>query len=153
MDRSGTLLYDADCGMCVATTTWLGRWVPANRLGLLPLQEVATVPYIAARVEGRALAERLHFVRADGMVLTGARAGLAAGRLVPVLGWYAALLDRPLGHRLLEPVYREIASHRRVIGRLLGVPAECPLPVRALRQDRGAPASAGGRMSGRDPRG
>jgi len=139
MDRSGTLLYDADCGMCIATTTWLGRWVPPNRLGLLPLQEVATDPRIAALVDGRALAESLHFVRVDGIVLTGARAGLAAGRLVPVLGWYAAMLDRPLGHLLLEPLYREIASHRRVIGRLLGVPAECPLPVRALQEDNGAP--------------
>ena len=63
-------------------------------------------------------------------MLTGARAALAAGRLLPVLGAYAALLDRPLGHRLLEPLYVEIASHRRRIGRLLGLPAECPLPTR-----------------------
>lgn len=132
MDRSGTLLFDADCGMCVATATWLGRLAPATRLGLLPLQAVTSDPRIAALVEGRALAESLHFVRADGIVLTGARAGLAAGRLVPVLGWYAALLDRPLGHLLLEPLYREITSHRHLIGRLLGVPAECPLPTRPV---------------------
>ena len=130
MDRSGTLLYDADCGLCIATATWLGRWVPANRLGLLPLQDVATNPRIAALVDGRDLAEQLHFVRADGTVLTGARAALAAGRLAPVIGLYAGLLDRPLGHLLLEPLYSEIASHRRLIGRLLGLPAECPLPVR-----------------------
>lgn len=134
MDLAGTLLYDADCGLCVATATWLGSRVPASRLGLLPLQRVATDPWIAARVDGRNLGESLHFVRADGDVLTGARAALAAGRLVPVLGMYAALLDRPLGHRLLEPVYREVASHRRRIGRLLGLPLECPLPTRA-RQD------------------
>lgn len=132
VDRSGTLLYDADCGLCVATATWLAAWVPATRLGLLPLQNVATDARIAALVEGRALAEQLHFVRADGEVLTGARAALAAGRLIPVLGLYAALLDRPMGHRLLEPLYREIASHRRMIGRLLGLPAECPLPARSV---------------------
>lgn len=130
MDRSGTLLYDADCGLCIATATWLGRWVPASRLGLLPLQEVATDPPIATLVDGRALAEQLHFVRADGTVLTGARAALAAGRLVPILGLYPALLDRPVGHLLLEPLYREIASHRRLIGRLLGLPDSCPLPTR-----------------------
>jgi predicted DCC family thiol-disulfide oxidoreductase YuxK len=131
-DRSGTLLYDADCGLCVATATRLAEWVPADRLGLLPLQQVATDPRIAAHVDGRALAEQLHFVRADGEVLTGARAALAAGHLIPVLGLYAALLDRPLGHRLLEPLYREIASHRRLIGRLLGLPASCPLPTRSV---------------------
>ena len=130
MDDSGTLLYDADCGLCVATATWLGEQVPASRLGLLPLQQVATDPEIAGLVEGRDLAEQVHFVRADGAILTGAAAVLAVGRLVPIVGWYAALLDRPIGRELLEPLYREIASHRRMIGRLLGLPAACPLPAR-----------------------
>ena len=130
MDRSGTLLYDADCGVCIATATWLADQVPATRLGLLPLQQASSDPRIAALVEGRELAESLHFVAADGAVFTGARAALAAGRLIPILGLYAALLDRPLGHLLLEPLYREIASQRRRIGRLLGLPTECALPTR-----------------------
>jgi predicted DCC family thiol-disulfide oxidoreductase YuxK len=131
VDRSGTLLYDADCGLCVATVTWLGRLVPASLLGLLPLQQVQCDPSIAAAVEGRNLAEQLHFVRSDGAVLTGARAALAAGRLIPVVGWYARLLDRPPGHVLLDPLYVEIASHRRRIGALLGLPESCPLPTRS----------------------
>ena len=135
MDRSGTLLYDADCGLCVATATWLEGVVPHELLGLLPLQQVASEPGLAARVEGFDLAAQLHFVRADGSVVTGAQAALAAGRLVPGIGWYAALLDRPLGHQLLEPLYREIASHRRRIGRLLGLPDSCPLPTRARAID------------------
>ena len=130
MDRSGTLLFDADCGLCVATATRLGQLVPPSRLGLLPLQQVAADARIAALVEGRSLAEQLHFVRADGEVLAGAVAALAAGRLIPVIGLYAALLDHPLGHVLLQPLYRAIASHRRRIGRLLRLPAECPLPSR-----------------------
>lgn len=133
MDRTGTLLYDADCGLCIATATWLAERVPARRLGLLPLQRAGTDPRIASLVEGRDLGESLHFVGSDSAVLSGARAALAAGRLIPVLGLYAALLDRPLGHRLLEPLYREIASHRRRIGRLLGLPEECPLPTRTQR--------------------
>ena len=133
MDRSGTLLFDADCGLCIASATWLGEQVPASRLGLLALQQVDSDARIAALVSGRDLSESLHFVANDGTVLTGARAALAAGRLIPILGLYAALLDRPLGHRLLEPLYREIASHRRRIGRLLGLPQECPVPMRVQR--------------------
>jgi predicted DCC family thiol-disulfide oxidoreductase YuxK len=131
VDRSGTLLYDADCGLCISTATRLGQLVPPERLGLLALQEVASEPELAAAVEGRDLAETLHFVRADGVVLTGARASLAAGRLIPVLGWYATLLDQPIGHALLEPLYRQVAAHRRRLGGLLGLPEECPLPRRA----------------------
>ena len=130
MDRSGTLLYDADCGICVQAATWLERVATADLLGLLPLQQAAADPRIAELVDGRDLSEQLHFVRTDGAVLTGARAALAAARLVPVLGLYAALLDRPLGHALLEPLYREVASHRRQIGRALGLPAACPLVTR-----------------------
>lgn len=125
------MLYDADCGLCVATATWLAERVPTSRLGLLPLQQIDTDPRVAALVDGRNLRASLHFVRSNGTVLTGARAALAAGRLVPILGLYAALLDRPLGHQLLEPLYCEIATHRRRIGRLLRLPAECPLPMRA----------------------
>ena len=132
MDRSGTLLYDADCGLCVATATWLAGLVPPARLGLLALQQVASEPRLAELVEDRDLAEQLHFVRSDGTVLSGARAALAAGRLIPILGLYAVLLDHPLGHRLLQPLYCEIASHRQRIGRLLGLPAECPLPTRKV---------------------
>ena len=131
MDRTGTLLFDADCGLCIATATWLEARVPPSELGLLALQQVDADPRIAALVAGRDLSASLHFAGTDGTVLTGARAALAAGRLIPILGLYAALLDRPLGHQLLEPLYREIASHRRRIGRLLGLPAECPLPMRA----------------------
>jgi len=130
VDRSGTLLYDADCGLCIATATRLGQLVPPEKLGLLALQDVATDPAIAEAVQGRDLAESLHFVRSDGVVLTGARAALAAGRLIPVMGWYATLLDQPVGHALLEPIYRQVAGHRRRIGGLLGLPQECPLPRR-----------------------
>jgi predicted DCC family thiol-disulfide oxidoreductase YuxK len=132
MDRSGTLLYDADCGLCIATAARLGQLAPEERLGLLALQEVELEPAVAAAVAGRDLHEALHFVRADGTVLTGARAALAAARLIPVMGWYATLLDQPVGHALLEPLYGQVATHRRRIGRLLGLPEECPLPRRSI---------------------
>jgi predicted DCC family thiol-disulfide oxidoreductase YuxK len=130
MDRSGTLLYDADCGLCVVTAGWLAERVRAHDLGLMALQAVNADPALASAVVGRDLSATIHFVRSDGAVLTGARAALAAGRLVPRWRFLAILADQPVGHLLLEPLYREIAAHRRRLGRMLGLPASCPLVTR-----------------------
>jgi len=129
-DRSGFLLYDADCGICLATAGWLARRTVPSRLGLLALSEAGTDPRIERLTGGRPLTTTIHFVRADDAVLTGARAVLAAVRLVPGWGSVAMLLDNALGHAFLEPVYRQVATHRRRIGRLLGLPVACPLPPR-----------------------
>jgi predicted DCC family thiol-disulfide oxidoreductase YuxK len=130
IDRSGTLLYDADCGICLATAGWLAVRVVPSRLGLLALGEAGTEPRIERLTRGRPLATTIHFVRDDDAVLTGARAVLAAVRLVPRWGFVAMALDNALGHAFLEPLYRQVATHRRRIGRLLGLPVACPLPPR-----------------------
>jgi acetyl esterase len=130
MDRSGTLIYDGDCGLCVATAAWLRDRAPAARLGLLPFQDIDADPEVSSRVVGRDLTESVTFVRADGLVLSGARAALAAGRLVRGWGLFAILADHPVGHAVLEPLYREVTSHRRRIGRMLGLPAVCPIVTR-----------------------
>jgi predicted DCC family thiol-disulfide oxidoreductase YuxK len=99
-------------------------------LGLLALGDVEDDPRVAALVRGRPLTATLHFVRSDETILMGARAVLAAGRLVPRWRVLAALFDHRVGHVLLEPAYRQVAAHRRQIGRLLGLRDACPLPKR-----------------------
>ena len=130
VDRTGHLLYDADCGICIATAGFLARRVVPSRLGLLALTEAETVPRVGHLVDGLPLATTIHFVREDDTILTGARAVLAAVRLVPRWRFVAIALDNRLGHALLEPFYRQVAAHRRRIGRLLGLPVACPLPPR-----------------------
>lgn len=125
---TGTLLYDADCGLCVATASWLAYRVSSRELRLLALSEAENDPDVSAAVRGRDLRASLHFVGADGHVLAGARAVLAAGRLVPRWRHLAIAFDRPLGHRLLEPLYRQVSRHRRRIGRLMRLPVACPIP-------------------------
>jgi predicted DCC family thiol-disulfide oxidoreductase YuxK len=129
-DRSGRLVYDQDCGICLATAGWLAKRVGLRRLGLSTIRDAETDPAIARFVRGRPLAATLHFVRSDGVVLTGARAVLAAGRLVPRWRWLAAAFDHRLGHLAWEPVYRQVAANRRRIGRALDLPVGCPLPPR-----------------------
>ena len=130
VDRSGYLLYDSDCGICLATAAWLAKRVVPSRLGLLALSDAESVPRIGRLVRGRPLTTTIHFVRADDAILTGARAVLAAVRLVPRWRLIAIALDNAAGHVLLEPLYGQIASHRRRIGRLFGLPVSCPLPPR-----------------------
>ena len=130
LDRPGFLLYDADCGICLALAAFLARRVVPSRLGLLPLTEADTVPRVGRLVEGRPLATTIHFVRGDDTILIGARAVLAAVRLVPRWRFLAMALDNGLGHAIFEPLYRQVATHRRRIGRLLGLPVACPLPPR-----------------------
>jgi predicted DCC family thiol-disulfide oxidoreductase YuxK len=130
VDRAGYLLYDADCGICLATAAWLAKRSVATRLELLALTEADSVPRVGRLVRDRPLTTTIHFVRADDTILTGARAVLAAVRLVPRWRFLAIALDNAIGHAVLEPVYRQIASHRRRIGRLLGLPVACPLPPR-----------------------
>jgi predicted DCC family thiol-disulfide oxidoreductase YuxK len=127
------MLFDGDCSICSATAAWLASRVPPSALEVLALQEVASDPRIAALVADRPLTATLHVVRPDDTVLTGARAVLAAGRLVPRWRVLARAFDHRFGHALLEPLYRFVAVHRRGIGRLLGLPAACPIPTAAER--------------------
>ena len=128
MYRAASLLYDADCGICTATAGWLARRVDPGQLRVVPLTEAAMDSGLAANVAGRRLIETLHVVTSNGRVLTGARAVVAAGRLVPRWKWPAILLDHRLGYALLEPLYRQVARRRHRISRLLGLPATCEVP-------------------------
>jgi predicted DCC family thiol-disulfide oxidoreductase YuxK len=131
--RPTTLLYDGDCGLCTAAAAWLGRRVSVRRLRLVALSDVASQPVLRDLVVGRDLTAALHLATPDGRVLTGARAVIAAVRLVPRWRALAILIDHRVGHVLLEPVYRQVARRRRAIGRLLGLPATCPVPTPAER--------------------
>jgi predicted DCC family thiol-disulfide oxidoreductase YuxK len=127
-ESAGTLLYDADCGICLATAHWLRARVDPAALGVMAIDEAhqAGVPAVVSAEQLRAV---LHFVGRDGTLLTGARAAIAAGRAMP--GWrhIAGLVDHRLGYWLLEPLYREIASHRRKLSRALGLGAACAVPA------------------------
>jgi predicted DCC family thiol-disulfide oxidoreductase YuxK len=132
-----TLLYDPECGLCRATAAWLGRRVPASALRLMALTDASNDPGLADKVMGRDLMAMLHLVDRDGTVATGARAVLAAGRLVPRWRLLAAAFDHRPGLIVLDRVYRWIAGHRRQVSRLLRLPSSCPVPSPADRPRQG----------------
>jgi predicted DCC family thiol-disulfide oxidoreductase YuxK len=127
------MLFDQDCSICAATAAWLARRVPPSSLDLMALADAPSDPRLGPLVEGRPLTATLHVVQPDDSIVTGARAVLAAGRLVPRWRVLAIAFDHRLGYALLEPLYRQVALHRRRIGRLLGLPATCAIPTPAER--------------------
>jgi predicted DCC family thiol-disulfide oxidoreductase YuxK len=115
------MLYDADCGLCTAAAAWLMRRARPGELQAKPLQ-TATLSGFPD------LTKTLHVVTPDKRILTGSRAVLAAARTVPKWGAVARIADNKVGHAILEPAYRWVASHRRGIGRALGISQTCAVP-------------------------
>ena len=128
------MLYDGDCGICSRAALWVARRAPGTRFRVLPLQavDVAAEPELAHRLAGCDLSATLHVITADGRVVTGAAAVLAAARAVPRWGTAARVADNRVGHTLLEPLYRKVAANRHRIGRALGMGGACAVsPDRA----------------------
>ncbi len=126
--RSGTLVFDGDCGFCTSSVRLL------HRVGLAP--GAAVVPWQRADLARLGLTreqceQAVQWVAADGRTDSGARA--VAGVLLaspppwPVLG--AALRVPPLSW-LAAAVYRWGAAHR---GRLPGGTPACAAPPHLTR--------------------
>jgi predicted DCC family thiol-disulfide oxidoreductase YuxK len=129
------LIYDQDCGLCNATAAWLTHRADPGRLRLVAIVDAPADPSIGADLAARELTATLHLVRPDHTVLTGARAVLAAGRLVPRWRLIARALDHPIGHAALEPLYRQVARRRQAIGRAIRLEASCSVPSLPRQSD------------------
>lgn len=125
------VLYDSDCGLCVATAGALVRHDPAGALELLPLQR--------ARASGRPILERIaatHDLHAELHVVDEASGRVRSGgaALAEILGrlprgrWPAALLRRAPLAWLLGLGYALVARNRRAIGRALRLEGSCRVP-------------------------
>lgn len=125
------VLYDADCGFCMATVRWLRRRDRGGGLTFVALQDAAAraEPW-RATVAGHDLRAALHVVdTASDTVAEGGRAMLAVLRVLPRWRVAARLASaRPVAP-LVDVAYRLVAGHRHALGRLVGVggPA-CPVP-------------------------
>ncbi len=113
------LLYDADCGFCTRSASWLS-WV-----GVPGVRSLQSVDLPALGVDAARAAREIPAVLASGQVVYGARAIGEALRFGPVwlrgAGW---LVRGPLAW-LAALVYRVVARYRH---RLPGGTGECRLP-------------------------
>jgi predicted DCC family thiol-disulfide oxidoreductase YuxK len=122
------VLYDRDCGLCLAIVSRLRRWDRGRRLDLVPLQEAGRMsrPSVVRIAGTLPLADRLHVVDEEsGAVLAGGAAALAILDRLP-----GAAVFRPfarLGHVrwLVGRSYDLVAGHRHAISAKLGLAATC----------------------------
>jgi predicted DCC family thiol-disulfide oxidoreductase YuxK len=126
------VMYDRDCGLCLATARRLRRWDRHGRLELLSLQDAAVSdrPVVASTARTHPVLAELHVLdEATGRVDAGGDAALAIAAALP-----GGSLVRPF--RRIGPVrwivgglYNFVARNRHAIGRRLGLEGpDCDLP-------------------------
>ncbi|MBM3478348.1 MAG: DUF393 domain-containing protein [Alphaproteobacteria bacterium] len=114
-----TVFYDGACPLCRRE---IAHYAARDRAGLLAFADIAADPAPLAMIgidQAQALA-RLHVRRADGVVLSGARAFAEIWSCLPRWRLLArALRGIPGAMALAEAAYRVVARHRvRVVATL-----------------------------------
>lgn len=127
-----TLYFDGKCPFCRAGMARLAGWDTHRRLDFVDI----SAPAFDAAVLGVDMASvnrELYARAADGALLTGVQAIVAAYRLVGQ-GWRVAWMRFVLLRRLMSALYLLFARHRYFFSTLLGyrapacVDGVCPLP-------------------------
>ncbi|HEY6077388.1 MAG TPA: DCC1-like thiol-disulfide oxidoreductase family protein [Polyangiaceae bacterium] len=123
--RAATVIFDADCGICLWTCRLLKRLDPWQRLTFVGNDETARLP---TGVDPKLCESTVVVVDASGTVHVEERAIGRALRALPfglVLAWW---LYVPGLAQLARPAYRWVASHRLQISSFFGLGA-CGVPT------------------------
>ena len=112
------LVYDASCGLCRASVTWIGRRAARGAFEFLPCQAAERRARFPAMAEEQCLAA-MQLVLDDGRVLPGDAAIREILVRLRRWRWLAVALHLPGAGRLAPVVYGWVARHRH---RLSGGP-------------------------------
>ena len=111
------LVYDGDCGFCLASARWLQRRTRAL-LELIEFDEAEKRPGILASLSHADMHRSSHFVTADGIEYHGGASITRSLRLVPG-GWLVAFVDWPLLSIIREASYSLVSANRHRLSRLV----------------------------------
>ena len=114
-----TVIYDGDCPVCRLTIRALRILDWRQRLEFTPLQSFQ--PQATGDPGRRELMRALHVRDGEGPWHRGGDAALRIASVVPVLVPLALVGRLPGVSGGVEWVYRLVADHRHLIGRLLGI--------------------------------
>lgn len=111
-----TVLYDADCGFCRATLSWLLLWDRRHALRPLAIQSAEGQELLRGVPEEERL-RSAHAVGEDGVVHSGGAGVAHVARLLPGGAPFAALAGALPGP--IDRGYRAVAEHRTALSRLV----------------------------------
>jgi len=127
------VLYDRDCGICLAAAARLRSWDRDGRLELLALQEAATDgrPRVRDVAAGHPLHDELHVLDpATGAVESGGRALVEIARRLSESRLPVAIGRTPPAVWVIGLGYALVARNRRAISRALRLDTVCAVPKR-----------------------
>lgn len=110
---SSTIYFDGDCPVCSREIAMYRRQPGASAVQWVDVAYV-DAPALGAGLTRSAAMARLHLRRADGSLVSGARAFTELWRALPRWAWAGRLLGSEPGLWLLEPLYRVFLVVRRI---------------------------------------
>lgn len=110
-DPRPTLIYDADCRLCVASKEWVERWDRRGRIRFLPFQ-TAEAKERVSDLAGMACMDAMRLVDAEGRVASGVDAFRRMLPHLPLGSLIALLFYLPGFPSLARRIYRHIAENR-----------------------------------------
>lgn len=127
------VLYDGDCGICLAAAARLRRWDRDGRLELLALQVAGTDERSLVRdvAAGHPLHDELHVLDpTTGTVASGGRALIEIAKRLPGGRLPATLGRTPPAAWVIGLGYALVARNRHAISRALRLDTVCAVPER-----------------------
>ncbi|SFU76945.1 thiol-disulfide oxidoreductase DCC family protein [Alicyclobacillus macrosporangiidus] len=108
--RRFTVLYDAQCPLCVRAAAWLRARDKSGQLHFRPAQDSGFVG--ACRLDPRAVLEEMHVVSDTGEVRRGADAVVWVMSQLSGYRWLGILYGIPGMRAAARSVYRAVAARR-----------------------------------------
>jgi len=112
---AAVVLYDGECGFCVAQAERLAKWDRDGRLAFLPIAD----PVVSDRypdLDPDRLQKEMVVIDPEGNRRGGAEAVRYLSRRLPRLRWLAPLLHIPGSMPAWRLIYRAVARRRRWLG-------------------------------------
>lgn len=112
-----TIYFDGSCPLCSAEIDHYASYDDGNRLGFVDVS--AAGAELGSDLSSNEAMRRFHVRRADGTLLSGARAFIAVWEALPGWQWAARIAKAPGATTVLEVSYRIFLKIRPIMSKLV----------------------------------